>query len=89
MVNSLKPFIIGTVAEDALLFIHQGWPNPVSPTQYVEAAFAAFRNDALKILERFPVETPGDQRPLLSKVGTRWVFACTNRILARQAQGYM
>ena len=49
----------------------------------------AFRGNALKILERFPPDTPGDQRPLLSKVATRWVFACTNRIIARQAQGYM
>lgn len=34
----LKPFMIGTVTEDALLFIHEGWRNPVSQTQYAEIA---------------------------------------------------
>ena len=63
--------MIGTVTEDALLFIHEGWRNPVSQTQYAEIATLAFRGNALKILERFPPDTPGDQRPLLSKVATR------------------
>lgn len=85
----LKPLMIGTTTEDALWFIYTAWTKSVTPTEYVEAAIASFRLNALKVVERYPPEGTGDQRPLLSKLGTAWVFACTNRIIARHANAYM
>jgi carboxylesterase type B len=85
----LKPLMIGSVTEDALLFIYEAWTKPVTPVEYIEAAVASFRLDTLKVIEHFPPEGAGDQRPLLSKIATQWVFACTNRIFARQTGAYM
>jgi carboxylesterase type B len=86
---SLKPLMIGTVTEDGLLFVYEGFSKPVSPVEYFESALASFHLDAVKVIEHFPPEGSGDQRPLLSKIATRWVFACTNRIIARRASAYM
>jgi carboxylesterase type B len=84
----LKPLMIGTVSEDALFFIYTGWKKPVTPVQFVEAAIASFGTNALKILERYPPIESDDQRPLLTRIGTPWVFSCTNRIIARQTTAY-
>jgi carboxylesterase type B len=84
----LKPLMIGTVSEDALFFIYTGWKKPVTPAQFVEAAVASFGVDALKVVERYPPIDPGDQRPLLAKIATPWVFYCTNRIISRQVNAY-
>jgi carboxylesterase type B len=83
----LKPLIIGTLNDEGLLFIYMKWTKPVSPILYSEIGLAIFREKAFKIAEHFP---PGDldERLLLSKIATEWVFACPTRIFARKAATY-
>ena len=84
----LKPLIIGTLTEEATLYIYEGWHKPVYPVEYAEILLATFNRNAIKVLERFPPKGTGDQRPLLADVGTRWVFACSTRVFARKAATY-
>ena len=84
----LKPLIIGTLTEEAVLYIHEGWHQPVSPRTYAEVLLVTFAQDALKVLERYPPDGSSDQRSLLARVGTNYVFACSTRVFARKAATY-
>lgn len=84
----LKPLIIGTLTEEAVLYIHEGWHKPVSPQTYAEVILVTFAQNALKVLERYPPDQSSDQRPLLARVGTNYVFACSTRVFARKAATY-
>ena len=84
----LKPLIIGTLTEESQFFIYSAWNKSISPTFYGEILLAFFREKAPKVLKRFPPVGTGDQRPLLARIATQWVFACTNRIFARKAASY-
>jgi carboxylesterase type B len=84
----LKPLIIGTVNDEGFLFIYKKWDQPVSPTLYLEIGLAIFREKSLKIFERYPPVGQGDQRPLLSRIATEWVFACPTRLFARKTAMY-
>jgi carboxylesterase type B len=84
----LKELIVGTLTEEAVFFIYEGWTKPVPPTTYAEVVAAAFREKAIKVLEHFPPDSLSDVRPLLSRIATQWVFACSNRAFARQTASY-
>ncbi|CAM4845695.1 unnamed protein product, partial [Rotaria magnacalcarata] len=84
----LKPLITGTLTEEALGFIHDIWSTPVSPKVYVEVGIAIFGTKFLKIIERYPPEGSGDQRPLLARLATQWIFACPTRVFARKTATY-
>ncbi len=84
----LKPLIIGTLTEESLVFIYTTWNKSISISYYSEIILGIFRNKALKVLERFPTSGTGDQRPLIGRILTQWLFACTNRIFARKAANY-
>jgi carboxylesterase type B len=84
----LKELIIGTLTEESLFFIYEGWTKPVTPVTYGEVVLGAFREKALKVLERYPPDSLSDLRPLLSRMATQWVFACSNRVFARKAASY-
>ncbi|CAF4289538.1 unnamed protein product [Rotaria socialis] len=84
----LKPLIIGTLTEEAVLYIYEDWHKPVYSTQYTEITVATFNRRALKVLERFPPVGTRDQRLLLVSVGTHWMFACSTRVFARKAATY-
>jgi carboxylesterase type B len=86
---SLKPLVIGTVAEEAFGLLYTPGSKPFSPTLYVEAILGAYREQGLKVLERYPPEGMGDQRPLFAKILTQWVFACSTRVFARKAGSYL
>ncbi|CAF1126239.1 unnamed protein product [Rotaria sordida] len=85
---TLKPLIIGTVTEEALGFIYGIWSTPVSPRLYAEIGVAIFGTKFLKIIERYPPERSGDQRSLLARLATQWVFACPTRVFARKTATY-
>ncbi|CAF3229108.1 unnamed protein product [Rotaria socialis] len=84
----VKPLVTGTVLDEGLYFVFSKWNQPILPISYIEIALAFFRGKAFKILERFPPVGEGDQRLLLSKVATQWVFACPTRIFTRKAALY-
>lgn len=85
---ALKQLIIGTLTEEAVFFIYEGWTKPLLPSLYIEVVLATFREKALKVLERYPPDSTTELRPLLSKMATQWVWACSNRVFARKAASY-
>lgn len=85
---ALKELIVGTLTEECVFFIYEGWTKPLPPTEYAEVVLGAFREKALKVLERYPPDSATDVRPLLSRIATQWVFACSNRVFSRKAASY-
>lgn len=79
------PIIIGTVSEEAVLYINMGWPNPVLRAEYMAVVKLVFRDNATEILDLYPpIEGPdADQRPNMFALGTDYVFTCPNRYVAR------
>ncbi|CAF4835161.1 unnamed protein product [Rotaria sp. Silwood1] len=84
----LKPLIIGTVIEESLDFVYGTWQKPLSPSEYIGIGLIIFRENAFKVLKQYPPDSSDDQRPLLSRVATQWVFACSTRVFARKAASY-
>lgn len=84
----LKPLTIGTLTEEAIFYVYEGWAQPVSITTFLEVIAFTFRENAVKVLERYPPSQVDDQRPLMSKIATQWVFACSSRIYTRKAGSY-
>ncbi|CAF3702545.1 unnamed protein product [Rotaria sp. Silwood1] len=84
----LKPLIIGTVTEECRDFIYGKWQKPISPSEYIAIALVIFQEKAFKILKKYPPVGSGDQRPLVSRAATQWVFACSTRVFARKGATY-
>ena len=84
----LKPLIIGTLTEEAVLFVYAAWNKTLTAELYSGVVLAFFKSKAVKVLEHFPPVIGKDQRLLFSRILTQWVFACTNRIFARKAASY-
>ncbi|CAF0855766.1 unnamed protein product [Rotaria sordida] len=84
----LKPLVIGTLTEEAIFYVYEAWTKPVTLSFYIEVIMFTFREHAFKVLERYPPGEVDDLRPLMSKIATQWVFACSTRIYARKAASY-
>ena len=84
----LKQLIMGTLTEEAIFFIYEGWRKPVAPTLYAEVVLGTFRQKGVKVLEHYPPDSVSDERPLLARIATQWVFACSTRVFARKAASY-
>jgi acetylcholinesterase/cholinesterase len=84
----LKPLMIGTLTEEAVFYIYEAWSKPVSLELYIEALLFTFHEKAIKVFERYPPNELDDQRPLMSRLATHWVFSCATRIFARKASSY-
>ncbi|EAL65873.1 hypothetical protein DDB_G0283087 [Dictyostelium discoideum AX4] len=75
------PTIVGTVSEEALLFIYQASPKNVSETDYKLAIDLIFLDKENVIEINYPPFTNGsDNRPVLSTLGTNFIFACSTRL---------
>jgi carboxylesterase type B len=73
--------MIGTVSEEALLFIYKADPNKkINDAEYIAALGYLFTSDAAKVLVEYP-PTPivGDKRPALGVLGTDYIFTCPTR----------
>lgn len=85
----LKPLILGTVTEECYDFIYGStWGKPITTSDYIAIILGLFPEEAIKILEKYPPDSSGDQRALVSRICTRWVFSCSTRIFARKAATY-
>jgi para-nitrobenzyl esterase len=84
----LKPFIIGTVTEECLDFVYSNRPQPITPSEYIGVVLALFGEKGFKILKQYPPDGEGDQRPLVARACTQWVFSCSTRVFARKAASY-
>jgi carboxylesterase type B len=75
------PLLIGTVSEEALMFVYLAAPDmKINDVEYVAALGYLFTSDAAKVLIEYP-PTPivGDKRPALGALGTDYIFTCANR----------
>ena len=84
----LKELIIGTVADECYDFVYGMWGKPITTADYIALAAFLFKGNGLKVLERYPPDTSGDQRLVVARACTKWVFACSTRIFARKAASY-
>ncbi|CAF2872834.1 unnamed protein product [Rotaria sp. Silwood2] len=84
----LKPLIIGTMTEEALGYVYGELTQPLSPLGYLTVGQILLGSNFSAIAMRYPPEGSGDQRPLLARLVTQWVFACSTRVLAHKAAAY-
>ena len=84
----LKPLIIGTVTDECLDFIDGRRSQPITPSEYIELVLAIFREKGLKILKQYPPDGESDQRLLVVRGCTQWVFSCSIRVFVRKAASY-
>ncbi len=77
------PILLGTVRDDALLFIYQATEKPLSVVKYALAVGYIFNLEATAVLEYYtaPLDS-NDTRPLLGELGTDYIFLCSNRCIS-------
>jgi len=74
------PTIIGDVSEEAVPFIYLSLNFTVNDAEYVAGLTAIFGLDAARVLEKYPPKPfVGDKRPQLAKLGTDYIFACSQQ----------
>lgn len=67
----LKPFMIGTLTEECVIYIYSAWTKPVPAKEYVEVIVAGLKQDALLALGRYPPQfNSDDQRVTMSTLAT-------------------
>lgn len=82
----LKPFIIGTLTEECIIFIDLAFKKPISSSVYIELMLAAFKKKSFEILKNFPPDfSSPDQRNLTSSIATDWVLGCSSRNFLEKA----
>lgn len=85
----LKPLLIGTVTEECYDFIYgTTWGKPISTSEYIALVVLLFPENAFKIIKQYPPDSSGDQRSLVTRACTQWVFACSTRAFARHGASY-
>lgn len=84
----LKPLILGTVADECFSFVYDLWGKPINTRDYLAFAMFLFKENGLKVIERFPPDSSGDQRLVVTHICTQWGFACPTRRFAQKAALY-
>jgi carboxylesterase type B len=79
------PVMIGTVSEEAVLFLYEVFSSPPSEVETVAFIGAVFGPEAAyTVLKRYPIPNPqGDLRVYLSSLATGFTFACATRNATR------
>eukprot|EP01132_Coremiostelium_polycephalum_P002541 gene2541-3144_t len=75
------PLMIGTVSEEALLFIYQAATKNVSELDYEVVLDLVFLKNAGQVNQKYPPNGPVDNRPILSTLGTDYIFVCPTRLI--------
>jgi len=73
------PLIVGTVSEEALLFIYQAATKNVTGFEYEVVLDLIFTKNAEKVNQWYPANMTSDNRPNLSVLGTDYIFVCSTR----------
>jgi len=77
-----KPFIVGTVENEALLFIYEAFGKPLSHLDYDAYLAVVFGIErALEVGAKYPLpsEYDDDARRWLAHIGTKALFQCSTR----------
>jgi len=74
------PMMIGSVSEEAHMFIYLAISSNISDIEYIGAIFALFQDEAGEVLELYPpFPIDGDKRTLMGVVGTDYIFTAPTR----------
>merc|ERR1719498_299602 len=77
-----KPMIVGTVANEAVLFIYEAFEKPLAELEYAAYLAVVFGlGDALEVSARYPLpdSDKADGRAWLAHIGTKALFKCPTR----------
>jgi len=74
------PMIIGDVSQDALLFVYQAFNFSLNTLVYETIVSAIFTTNKTAVQAEYP-PVDGDERPLLSVLGTDYIFDCPSRYI--------
>ncbi|KAL4229427.1 hypothetical protein ACF0H5_012465 [Mactra antiquata] len=77
------PTIIGTVSEEARIFVYEAWGKPLTTAEYAAVMLATYPTHMPEILLKYPPSKTGDSRDVLTKVGTDFIFTCAARNMTR------
>ncbi|XP_078619122.1 crystal protein-like [Branchiostoma floridae x Branchiostoma japonicum] len=80
-----KPFIIGNVGEEAVLYVYIAFGKPMPKLELDAALLAFLREKAPATLHEYNPPQTSDYRPFLSQFVTDWVFVCPTRNVIRNA----
>lgn len=78
-----KPIMLGTLIEEGVLFIYSIFGEPMTQAQYRAVMRVAARDFTRDALQQYPPELQGDQREILSKVTTDYIFMCPTMNVSR------
>ena len=79
--------MIGTLTGECYNYIYEAFQKPVPTKEYIELMTAAFKQHVPGLLAHYPPNLgTSDQREVMTKVCTRWVFACGSRNFLEKAQ---
>jgi len=75
------PMIIGDVSQDALLFVYKAINFSLSDVDYETIVTFIFGEEFISVNEKYTPPIFGDKRPLLSILGTDYIFSCATRYI--------
>lgn len=79
------PFITGTVDNEAVMFIYSAFVDPVPYADFLALIGLIFGPVAPQVLNEYPVpnDQKNDTRPIISEIGTAYIFHCPVRNVSR------
>ncbi|XP_035679904.1 crystal protein-like [Branchiostoma floridae] len=83
-----KPFIIGSTTDDACPIVYDGWKVSMETMLYQEVMLSVFLAKAELVLQEYPPDSSGDQRPTMSRAITDHYYACPTRRVIRAANHF-
>lgn len=76
------PTMIGTVSEEARVYVYEAWGKPLAPAEYIAVLFATYPSHLDQMLAMYPANQT-DSRDILTKLGTDFIFTCATRNMSR------
>ena len=76
------PTMIGTVSEEARVYVFEAWGKPLSAAEYIAVLFATYPSHLDQMLTMYPSNND-DNRDILTKLGTDFIFTCATRNMSR------
>lgn len=77
------PVMIGTVAEEARIYVYETWGKPLSAAEYIAILFATYPSHLKSMLNVYSPNNSTDERDILTKLGTDFIFTCATRNMSR------
>ncbi|XP_052803873.1 cAMP-regulated D2 protein-like [Mya arenaria] len=83
--NKLRqvPTMIGTLSEEARIFVYEAWGKPLTLPEYIAVLFATYPSHLGEMLQQYPPSADGDNRDILTSLGTDFIFTCATRNMSR------